>query len=516
VPVPAPPVLPSTLTAPVAVPPAPIPVPAPPVLPASATDPSVTMRAPVAPPPVEHKPDSVELLRKRTGTPRVGVPVVPGAMPPDQAPVAGVIDPSDARPLDALAPHESAPHARRGSEAGDAQSAAKRRLLQSDPNFSQAWFDEGDDLHGGAGGEDEPLAKLKRARKASVSPGTTDIGYYDDLPQPRRRWGLFAGIGAFVVIGGVVAFAMTRGGTPPAAQVAAVVPQPAAAPIDAAPSTILPSDPAAPTATAPTPAAPTATAPVATTPPAPTPAAPPPTAIAATPPPAPPPPSGMTAPAHAANHVPAPARTASRAPADTSGGFPVLGAPEPARRPGGSAPPIVSTLPPAGPTIVDATPKTSGPQAPSLTNNPSDPYGSAPAEAPASGDGGSPDKKAEFFANLGSQQLNAGDTAGAASNFKKALELDGKSIAAMTGMGEIAVRQGLFGDAIAHLTKATRMAPKNSRALTLLGEAYLASGNSAQAASNFKKALQIDPDNARARDGYNEASSRVPPPSDDQ
>jgi hypothetical protein len=231
----------------------------------------------------------------------------------------------------------------------------------------------------------------------------------------------------------------------------------------------------------------------------------------------------MTAPARTAvasrAPAPAPTRTGSRAPADTSG-FPVLGAAEPSRRPGGSPPPAGPSLPPAGPTIVDATPKASaGPKAPSLTNGPTDPYGGAPAEeapAAASSDGGSPEKKAEFFANLGSQQLNAGDTAGAASNFKKALELDGKSVAAMTGMGEIAVRQGLFGDAIAHLTKATRMAPKNSRALTLLGEAYLASGNSAQAAANFKKALQLDPDNARARDGYNEASSRVPPPSDDQ
>jgi Tfp pilus assembly protein PilF len=51
---------------------------------------------------------------------------------------------------------------------------------------------------------------------------------------------------------------------------------------------------------------------------------------------------------------------------------------------------------------------------------------------------------------------------------------------------------------------------------TLLGEAYLAAGQNKQAAENFKKALQIDPDNARARDGFNEASSRVPPPTPDE
>jgi Flp pilus assembly protein TadD len=83
-------------------------------------------------------------------------------------------------------------------------------------------------------------------------------------------------------------------------------------------------------------------------------------------------------------------------------------------------------------------------------------------------------------------------------------------------MGDIALRQGLFGDAIAHLRKAARLAPRSSRVFTLLGEAYLDSGQNKAAADNFKKALQIDPENARARDGYNDASSKVPPPADDE
>ena len=82
-------------------------------------------------------------------------------------------------------------------------------------------------------------------------------------------------------------------------------------------------------------------------------------------------------------------------------------------------------------------------------------------------------------------------------------------------MGEIALRQGLFGDAIAHLQKASRLAPRSARVFTLLGEAFLALGRNPDAAANFKKALQLDPDNTRAREGYNEASSRVPPPSDE-
>ncbi|HEY0251172.1 MAG TPA: tetratricopeptide repeat protein, partial [Kofleriaceae bacterium] len=68
---------------------------------------------------------------------------------------------------------------------------------------------------------------------------------------------------------------------------------------------------------------------------------------------------------------------------------------------------------------------------------------------------------------------------------------------------------------IAHLKKAARLAPKNANVYTLLGEAYLNSGQNPVAAENFKKALQLDPDNKRAREGYNDASSKVPPPTDD-
>jgi tetratricopeptide (TPR) repeat protein len=190
----------------------------------------------------------------------------------------------------------------------------------------------------------------------------------------------------------------------------------------------------------------------------------------------------------------------------------VLGS-EPTRRTPGSLAPSTSapstSAPPTAPSPGGSAPAAATP--PSLTDNPKDPYGN---DEPAT-EGATPEKKAEFFANLGAQQLIGGDTAGAASNFKKATELDGKNVAAATGMGEIALRQGLFGDAIAHLSKASKLAPKSAKILTLLGEAYLSSGNNAQAAAQFKKALLLDPDNARARDGYNEASSRVPPPSDE-
>ena len=448
-------------------------------------DPSVTMKGPVVPPAkpgTPGSPDSVELLRKRTGTPRIGVPIHEPA-PDVQAPVAGVIDPPRLPPVlpqpRASQPRDSQP---REAQAGaplvrppvapdDGQPRGKRQSAP-DLNISQVWYDEGDQLSrdidgSGARSESRPDSRVERARR-TISPSVTDLSFYEE--RPRRRWGLFIGIGVFAVIGGTMAFALTRGsssGAPPV-----VVAQPSAtAPIDAPPSTIISTEPPAPEVRAVPPSTVVAAKPVAT----------PRRAVE------PHPPVAAIAPAPRA-----------RAAAATS--FPIPGS-EPIRR-----------LPGAGLTAPTApAPEPARASAPSLTDSPKDPYGSP--EAPT--DAATPEKKAEFFANLGAQQLIGGDTAGAAANFKKATELDAKNVAATSGMGEIALRQGLFGDAIAHLSKSAKLAPKNAKVLTLLGEAYLNSGNNAQAAAQFKKALLLDPDNARARDGYNEASSRVPPPDDE-
>ncbi|HET7501805.1 MAG TPA: protein kinase [Kofleriaceae bacterium] len=476
----------------------------PPVVPP--VDPSVTMRTPVAPPPA--KPDSVELLRKRTGTPQLGVPVMHAA---GQVSVAGVIVPPAPAPAAAARPgarESAAPSADPPpTSAADAATSSKRAGPgASDLAISQVWYDEGDRL---SAGEEEPSARVARARK-TISPSATDLSFYDE--RPRRRWGLFAGVGAFVVVGATVAFALTYGRTPHessaslasgtsgtsgtsgasgAPGIAAVSggspgASAPAVPADAAPSTILPAEPpaAAPEVAQATPDRA-----------ADRPAADPPAAaadrLAAKPVAAVPPPARPRSHHATEAHAAAEPRASARRPAEPAGGSLALDT-EPRR--------------PSGPSPAPATERV-----PSLTDNPKDPYG---GDEPPS-DGVSPERKAEFFANLGSQQLAGGDTAGAAANFKKALEIDARNVNAMLGMGEIALRQGLFGDAIAHLGKAAKLAPKSSRVLTLLGEAYLSSGNNAQAAANFKKALQLDPDNARARDGYNEASSRVPPPEDD-
>jgi TolA-binding protein len=421
------------------------------------------------------------------GSVRGGLPPEPVA--PVQPPIAGVIDPPRAPATPSWAAIEASEASesdlessspRPSSRASDAQARGKRHAPAGELNISQVWYDEGDEL---SGDDDAPSARAARARKL-ISPSVTDVSYYDE--RPRRRWVPIAVIGAFGLIGATLAFALTRGGStsappppPPREEPVAV------APADAAPSTILPAEPTPP----PTPPADTSSSKTAAAPPRasePRPTAPsrPPAATDAS--------AGTRAPA-----------VARRSPADTS--YPVLGS-EPTRR----TPTLPTGTGVTAPTTTQTEPKQ--PSAPSLTDAPQDPYG---ADTTAPSDGVAAEKKAEFFANLGAQQLINGDTAGAAANFKKAIELDGKSVAAIMGMGEIALRQGLFGDAIAHLTKATKLAPKSAKAFTLLGEAYLNSGNNTQAAAQFKKALQLDPDNARARDGYNEASSRVPPPDDE-
>jgi len=350
------------------------------------------------------------------------------------------------------------------------QPAGRARTPTRDPiGISQVWYEDGDRASEEADGV--------RARK-TISPSTTDMSLYDEATMPRRRWPLLFGAAAVVlVVGGTIVFALTRGGdsktttTPP--PVASNAPANTAT-VDAAPSQVIgetgsgsgsgevvaDQDPKG------------TVKPGKTTP--------------------------VVREAHSGRERP---RVTD--PGDDE--------PAPKHRPTVD----VRPEPPPKTTVVvkTGTGSGSGKTGVSGADGPQDPYASGDTTDP--GDGAPPEKKAEFYANLGAQQLGSGDNAGAASSFKKAIELDPKNVNAVTGMGEIALRQGLFGDAIAHLKKAARMAPKSSRVFTLLGEAYLNSGQNAVAADNFKKALQLDPENARAREGYNEASSRVPPPSDD-
>ena len=428
-------------------------------------------KAEPAPAPVAVEPEVPQ--RRSTGTPKVGVPIVGASSDALQRPVAGVIEPS--------------------------VSARMRRPSSQGGDISQVWYEEGD-----RGPEEAGASRLDRSR--SMVSLDAESSLYDEEPRQRRRWGLWIAAGGLLLVGGLV-FAMTRGGStskppddvPPIAN--------AGIPVDAAPSTIVAAD-------APADAGP---------------------AVVATKPKtggggkpsgggsrsggftAPPKTGGFTPPGTGGFTPPGtggftPPGTGGFTPPGTGGFDPPGGN---AFDPQGTNPAPVNTNPPPihlGPA------KPAGGGGVSGVDGPEDPYGGGGAPAPDSPpptEGGSVEQKAAFFANLGTQQLSSGDTSNAAASFKKALELDPRNVTSVTGMGEIALRQGLFGDAIAHLRKASRLAPRSARVFTLLGEAYLSAGNFAAATKNFTKALQIEPDNARARDGFNEASSRAAPGGDE-
>ncbi|MBA3394740.1 MAG: protein kinase [Deltaproteobacteria bacterium] len=457
------PPLPASLAAPAAELPS---MPASPVAKPAETDRALPP-VPEARPPVA---DSVELLRKRTGTPRVGVPVVGGVArsdDPAQAPVAGIIEPPRVATQDE-------PRGKRPTTPPRAVDPG------SGPGISQVWYEEGERSEQ----DDELVApRAKRANK-QISPSVTDLSLYDEVPRRRGGWLILAVLG-LATIGGV-AFALTRGDDSTSAPTPSGPITHAGVTIDAAPSTVLDETADAAVAQVRPDAAATARKP-----------------------------DDRRGPTSGTGTSGTSARKPSGGGGNNDIGSFVPGGGDPTfRRPGGGGPFTMPT--PTTPTVKDPDPKT--PTGVSGTDGPIDPYGGStpdPTTDTPPTDGAAPEKKAEFFANLGAQQLASGDASNAAASFRKALDLDPRNPAATIGMGEIALRQGLFGDAIVHLKKAVRLAPRSARVFTLLGEAYLRSGNNNDAAASFKKALQLDPDNTRAREGYNEASSRVPPPTDD-
>ncbi|HEY4180085.1 MAG TPA: protein kinase [Kofleriaceae bacterium] len=387
---------------------------------------------------------------RRTGTPKVGVPVVkapadaPGSISSDgsfHSSTAGAIEPRGA-----------------GASSSRAKSSAD---LSTESNV---WYDDDD-----------------------KAPNLGD-SMYEEGPKP-RRWGLIVGAIGFLAMGGLVAFAMTRG---PSEKKPEAPPPPVAKQEVVAPSQII--DDAGVTANPPV-----ASTVVSTTPTG--------TQVATT----------TKRPSNGSsgtnNSRPNPINTTPSgfSPPGTPSGFSPPGTPTNTFVPPGTTNPPTNTFVPPGSNTPP--PPTNTPKDPGVSGDgPLDPYGTggeappSPSNPPTS-EPNAGDQKADFYANLGTQQLNAGDTGNAAANFQKALAIDARNANAITGMGDIALRQGLFADAIAHLKKASQLT-RSARVFTLLGEAYLNSGNSAQAATAFKKALQIDPDNSRARDGYNEATNR--------
>ncbi len=430
-------------------------------------------------------------------TPAPVAPSRPVSAPMPAAPAAAVAPPVNVSGPPAMPPPlviEAPPRRRTGTPdvgvpaiSGQIEAAGRRKRSSTGGGAlsteSSVWFEDGERAS-------EEADNIRRRKAPILTPSSTDLSLYDE-PIQRRRWPIIvAGLGVVGVVAAALAFGMKsdKPSTKPAAA-EPVATTPAITPVpDVPPSQVIEQGSAA---------------------------------------------VAQKQPAVATK----PVTKETKSKSSSSTGF---GTPPPkvktttttnddaaSRRPTGGGwfdsqnPTTTDTTPAATnntPTTTIITPPTTNtPSGVSGSEGPLDPYGGGGTDSSTTPptDSASPDKKAEFFAQVGQQQLVSGDTTGAAASFKKALELDPKNIVSVIGMGDIALRQGLFGDAISHLKKAAKLAPKSSRVFTLLGEAYLNSGNNAVAADNFKKALQLDPENTRARDGYNEASSKVPPPEDE-
>ena len=454
--------------------------------------------------------DGSTAVRTRTGTPRAGVPIVSTATVSGRAVAPPPIPPSSpsiaiprtmtpppipraqlpAVPVPVRAP---VPPLAIVKTADDAVPTATDSLRDS-AGFSQLWFEDGEAQ---AAGESQ-RGKIERSKhsnrrneRAMSSAGTGNIYVedYDESRAPRRRRAMW--IGGVVGVGLVAtAFAWKVSNhtssslaDKPAAPVAVAVPPPLDA--GASPDALLDAAPTVAVAAVPTKAQPPVAPSHQPVGPAaaettdsflstlsnrqPAPLVPPPVAVA---PVAPPQPEVVVPPAHAVAIAPDP--SGSSGPVDPYGGD--------------SAP--APTVPHASPAGVDShpLPTTDG------TNSSID---------------------AARLAVAGADAFHHGDAGTAAADYNKALGIDAKNVDATIGLGEIALQQGSAGAALVHFKKAARLAPKSARVQTLLGEAYLSSGNNPAAAASFKKALQIEPDNSRARDGYNEASSRVPAAKDE-
>ncbi len=457
---------------------------------------------PTPPPAAPSKPDSVELIRRRTNTPNLGLSnsaaAAVAASSDYASSTSGTIDPDRTVPKTQArvksptpGPGLARPPTPPPVNSPDLAPPVRAKKPTQDPGISQSWYEEGDELDEAPRRKRAPTDEVPRAKRPSAAPSYDDDdvtprkrktlsasstdAIYDDVPRGRSKLAIAMAIGVVALIGGV-AFALTRGGDDKPSKLPETPAPVAIETPDAGASTIIPETPDAALEIV-------ADAQIALKP----------------------------------TGKPTTGGTTGRTNPGTGpidpGSFVLGGGPTPMNpgtvTPGPGSATTVVIIPGNGSGAVGPTPTpgTGSGSGSGVSGGPQDPYGGG-------GDDPKPAGSAEDFAKEGQQQLNGGDATAAAVSFKKALELDPNNATATIGMGDIASRQGAYGAAIAHLSKAAKLAPKNAYVFTLLGEAYLRSGNVKDAASNFKKALQLDPNNARARDGYNEASAKVPPPTD--
>ena len=109
--------------------------------------------------------------------------------------------------------------------------------------------------------------------------------------------------------------------------------------------------------------------------------------------------------------------------------------------------------------------------------------------------------------NLGASLLQQGKLEEAVAEFRKAVELDPKYVAAHLNLGYAHDRHGQTEEAVAQYRKVVDLEPGNLFAHNNLGVLYDKKGLYAEAIKEFEQVLQVDPSNATARDNLERAKS---------
>src|SRR5262249_7127943 len=107
-------------------------------------------------------------------------------------------------------------------------------------------------------------------------------------------------------------------------------------------------------------------------------------------------------------------------------------------------------------------------------------------------------KDAEGFLNRASARGFNGDVNGAIADFTRAIELDGKSVAAYYNRGIARLEKGDYDGAISDLNRAIELSPNTADYYNDRGLAKLRKSDSNGAIADFTKAIELDPKTALA------------------
>ena len=93
---------------------------------------------------------------------------------------------------------------------------------------------------------------------------------------------------------------------------------------------------------------------------------------------------------------------------------------------------------------------------------------------------------------LGSLQFSLKDAVAAEAEFKRAIEIDPKSVQAYTSMGSVYQDELKTDAAIGQYQKAVELQPKSAPLVTMVGNLYLRKGDLETARKYYARALEID------------------------